>query len=75
MGPMIIIGVGSVDFAVPVNGVAEAFSLFSEVVDVGFGGGLRRYACFYGIVFGWKSEGVVAERTKNVALLLSIKTG
>ena len=41
LGPAVVFGVGSVDFAAPVNGVTELLGLFTEVFNVGGGSGLR----------------------------------
>ena len=75
LGPAVVFGVGSVDFAAPVNGVTELLGLFAEVLDVGGGSGLRRDAGFDGVILGGQTKGVIAEGAKNVHALLGIEAG
>ena len=74
LGPLIIFRVGSVDFAVPIDGVTEALSLLAEVRDVDFGDFLRGSAGFDSIIFRRETEGVVAERAHSIDALLYKET-
>ena len=75
LGPFVVFWIGSVDFAVPVDGIAKAFGLFAEVGDVGFGHFLRCDTGFDGVIFGWEAKGVVAEWTHNIKTLLCVESG
>ena len=66
LGPFVVLWVRGVHLAGPVDGVAEAFGLFSEIIDVLFGDFLRGGAGFDGVVFGGEAEGVVAERSEDI---------
>lgn len=70
LGPLIIFWVGSVDFAVPINGVTKALGLFSEVSDINFRDFLRGSTGSNGIVFGRETESVITERAHGVNFLL-----
>ena len=74
MSPFIICWIRSINFAIPVNRIAEALGLLAEIIDVGLGHFLRSDAGLDGIVLSWKAESIITERTKNIHLLLRIET-
>lgn len=61
MGPFVVLGVGSVNLARPVDGVAEAFGLFAEVGDIILSDVLRGGAGLDGVILSGETEGIVAE--------------
>ena len=75
LGPFVILRVGSVYFARPIDGVTEAFGLFAEISDVLFGDFLRGGASLDGVILGGKTKSVVAEGAEDVEALLAVKSG
>ena len=66
LSPEKVVGVGGIDFAIPVDGEAESFDLSSEVFDVGFGGNRGVCAGFDGVLLGGESKGVPTHGVKDV---------
>ena len=75
LSPLIILRIRGVDFTVPVDSVAEAFSLFAEIINVNLGDVLWCGTGFDGVVFGWETESVVAKWAHHVDFLLLKETG
>ena len=73
LSPFVVIWVGSVNFAVPIDGVAEALGLLAEIIDVDFGYFLRCSASFDGIILGGETKGIIAERAHDIVALLGIE--
>ena len=61
LGPFVVFGVGSVNLAGPVDGVAEALGLLLEVGDIILSDVLWGGAGLDGVVLGGKAESVVTE--------------
>jgi len=66
LGPAVVLGVGRVDFARPIEGEAEAFELSAEIIDILGGGDGRVGTCFDRILFGGKSKGVPANGVEHI---------
>ena len=73
LGPAIIFWIGGINFAIPVNRVAEALSLFAEVGNIRGGCGLRGNAGFNRVVFRRQAKSIIAKRSQDVQTLLSVE--
>ena len=74
LSPFVVLRVGSVNLARPIDGVAKAFGLFLEVGDIGFGDVLGCGAGLDGVVFSGEAESVVAEGAQDIKTLLTIES-
>ena len=61
LGPFVVLGVGSVNLARPVDGIAEAFGLLLEVGDIILSDVLRGGASLDGVILSREAESVVTE--------------
>ena len=73
--PLIVLGVGGIDAAIPVKAVAEHFQLAGEVCDIVFGDYCRMDMVFDSIVFRRQAESVKAYREQNIVALHALFTG
>ena len=73
--PLIVLGVGGIDAAIPVKTVAENFQLTGEVSDVIFGDYCRMDMIFDSVVFCRQAESVKAYREQDIVALHALFTG
>jgi len=73
--PLVVVGVGGVDLAVPVKGQAEALQLGLEARHVLTGDDLRVDMSFHGVVFRRQAEGVPAHRVEDIIALQPLFAG
>ena len=64
--PADIVGVGGIDFAIPIVAEPESLELSAKVVDVGLGGDARVLAGLDGVLLGGQTEGVPAHGVQDV---------
>ncbi len=72
--PLVILGIGRVDFLVPVIGKPEPFNLPAEIVAVLLRRNARMRSRLDGVLLGWKSERVPTHRMQNVKSLGALVT-
>ena len=75
LSPLVIFWVGSIDFAIPVDSIAEPFSLLTEIINIDLGDVLWGGTGLDSVVFGRETKGIVAKWTHYVHLLLFKETG
>ena len=75
LSPAIIVGVGGIYFAIPVDIIAETFELGAEIFDVGFGRDFRGDAGFDCVILGRETKSIIAKGTEDVKTLLGVETG
>ena len=75
LGPLVILGVGGVDFTVPVKGQAQRLQLALEAGHVLGGDDFRVDVVFQGVVLGRQAEGVPAHRVEDVIAALTLFAG
>ena len=75
LGPFIIVGVGGVDFSVPIEGKSKRFKLGLEMVNVVFGYDFGVDMVFDCKVFGGKTESVPTHRIEDIIALHSLFSG
>ena len=73
--PLIILGVGGIDAAIPVKAVAEHFQLAGKVSDIVFGDYCRMDMVFDCVVFRRQAESVKAYREQDIVALHALFTG
>jgi len=66
LGPLVVIGIGGIHFAIVVEGEADGFELVAEVPDAVDGGRARVFAGFDGVLFGGEAEGVPTDGMEHV---------
>ena len=67
--PLVVLGVGGVDYAVPVEAVAEHLQLLRKALYVALRDVVRMHVVGYGVVLGGQAEGVEAYREEDVLAL------
>lgn len=66
LGELVVVGIGGVDFAIPIIGKAKAFDLAAEGVDVFACGDSGMDACAHGVAFCGEAKGVPSHRMQDV---------
>ncbi len=69
LGPFVIVGIGRVDFPVPVKRKAQAFQLAFEPIDILLGHDLRMNMIFNGKILSRKAECVPSHGIQNIVAL------
>ena len=75
LGPLIILGVGGVYAAVPIEAVAQHFKLAGKVLDVFLGDHSGMDMVFDGEVLRGQAKGVKADGEQNIVALHALFTG
>ena len=75
LGPFVVIGIGGVDFAVPVKGDAQRLELLLKACHVIFGDNLGMDMVFDCKVLGGQTECVPAHRVQDVVALQTALSG
>ena len=75
LGPLVVVGVGGVDAAVPIKAVAQHLQLAGEVGDVLLGDDGRVDMVLDGVVLRGQAEGIEADGVQHVVALHPLFAG
>ena len=71
LGPLVVLGVGGVDLAIPVKGEAQRLELAAEMIHVALGDDGRVDVVLHGEVLGGQTEGVPAHGVQHIVAVFT----